>query len=81
MSLAPSTQPLVGEQRRSSIGKIMDKARAKMSGSERLPNDERDFEKEQRKAIERQKNKEAYERLRLGERTIYGMPGAGRINL
>lgn len=62
---------------RSSIEKLMDKAKAKMSKSQRLPDDEKEFEKAKAKEIEKQRRKEEYERLGLAEKTKFGTPGAG----
>lgn len=56
---------------------MMDKAKAKLSGSERLPNDEREYQRMQAKEIEKQRRREDYERLGLEERTKFGTPGAG----
>ncbi|TKA31816.1 hypothetical protein B0A50_01895 [Salinomyces thailandicus] len=74
-----STQP--AERSRSPIAQAMEKAKAKLSrrpsGSEALPNDEKDFEKQEARAVEKQKRKEEYERLGLAEQTKYGMGGAG----
>ena len=63
------------------FSKVVDKARAKMSGgSEKLPNDEGDFERAKAKELEKQRRKEEYERLGLGDRTKFGTPGAGGWN-
>lgn len=51
-----------------------------MSGSERLANDESDFERAKAKELEKQRRKEEYERLGLGDRTKFGQPGAGGWN-
>lgn len=74
-----NSSTLVGEQR-STFGKIVDKARAKVSGGEKLASSETDFEKEKAKAIEKQKRKEEYEKLGLEMRTKYGLPRAGGWN-
>ena len=62
----------------------MDKARSKLggrpSGAEALPDDEQDFERQKAKAIEKQRRKDEYERLGLGDRTTFGMPGSGNWN-
>lgn len=83
-SAKSSIQPSEGEQRKSSLTKIVEKAKTKMSGSERLPNDERDFERQRQKEVEKQERKQErkqeYERLGLGDRTKFGVPGAGRWN-
>lgn len=59
----------------------MEKAKSKLgrrpSGADVLPDDEQDFERQKAKAIEKQRRKEEYERLGLGDRTKFGMPGAG----
>src|ERR1700761_6087605 len=68
------------ERRRSGVERVMDKARSKLGrgpiGAEMLPNDEEDFEQQKAKEIEKQRRKEEYERLGLGERTKFGSPGA-----
>jgi hypothetical protein len=57
----------------------MDKARSKLgrrpSGAESLAADEAEFERQKAKEIEKQRRKEEYERLGLGDRTKFGMPG------
>lgn len=59
----------------------MDKAKAKLSrtpsGAEELTDDQEDFERQKAKEVEKQKRKEEYERLSLGDRTKYGVSGAG----
>ncbi|KAK4635181.1 hypothetical protein CLAFUW4_01427 [Fulvia fulva] len=72
-----TSHPLLDNQRKSSLSKVIDKARGKLSGSEKLPNDESDFERAKAKELEKQRRKEEYERLGLGERTKFGQPGAG----
>ena len=66
------------EYRRSSL---MDKARSKLgrqpSDSVSIASSEDDFQKQKAKAIEKQRRKEEYERLGLGDRTKYGMGGSG----
>ncbi|KAK4957305.1 hypothetical protein LTR10_005267 [Elasticomyces elasticus] len=70
-----------GERRKSSLGGIVGKAKAKLSrhpgGAEALADDEEDFQRQKAKEVEKQKRKEEYERLGLGDRTKYGMGGAG----
>ena len=67
------------EQRRSSVGEIMSKAKAKLtrapSGSEALPDDEADFERQKAKEVVKQKRQEDYERLDLEKKTKFGMGG------
>ncbi|KAI6861718.1 hypothetical protein KC343_g11653 [Hortaea werneckii] len=70
------------QERKSSFGQAMEKARAKLarskpSNSEFLPDDEADFEKQKAKDVEKQKRKEEYERLGLKEQTTFGLNGAG----
>lgn len=69
------------EQRRSLLSQAVDKAKAKLvrrpDGTVSLPNDEKDFERRRTKETEKQKRKEEYESLGLGERTKFGMKGAG----
>ncbi|RMX79497.1 hypothetical protein D0869_08268 [Hortaea werneckii] len=70
------------EERKSSFGQAMEKAKAKLSrskpsNSESLPGDEADFEKQKAKDVEKQKRKEEYERLGLKEQTTFGLSGAG----
>lgn len=69
------------EHRKSSFVKAIGKAKAKMSrspsGAEELPDDEGDFERQKAKEVEKQKRKDDYERLGLGDRTKYGVSGAG----
>ncbi|KAK3073934.1 hypothetical protein LTR53_004062 [Teratosphaeriaceae sp. CCFEE 6253] len=71
----------VGERRKSSLNGMVDKAKAKLgrrpSGAEALAGDEEDFERQKAKEVEKQKRKEEYERLGLGDRTKYGMGGTG----
>jgi len=66
-------------QRKSSIERAMDKARSKLgrrpSGAESLAADEAEFERQKAKEIEKQRRKAEYERLGLGDRTKFGMPG------
>lgn len=50
----------------------MDKAKSKMSGGERLANDENEFEKLKAKEVEKERRKEEYEKLGLGDRTKFG---------
>ena len=72
------------ERRRSTIERAMDKAKSKLgrrpSGAEALADDEADFERRKAKEVEKQRRKEEYERLGLGERTKFGMPGVGGWN-
>lgn len=58
----------------------MDKARAKFTGSEKLSNNENDFERAKAKEIEKQRRKEEYEKLGLADITKFGRPGAGNWN-
>ena len=72
------------ERQRSSVERAMGKAKSRLSrrpsGAEALPDDEEDFERQKAKAIEKQRRKEEYERLGLGDRTKFGFPGAGGWN-
>lgn len=70
-STSSGSQPL-DKQRKSSVGKIMDKAKSKINGRERLSDDADDFEKSKAKEVEKQKKKEEYERLGLGDKTKFG---------
>jgi len=71
--------------RKSSISRVVDKAKAKAklsrspAGAEMLANDNEQFEKMKEKEIKKEQKKEEYERLGLGNRTMYGM-GAARMN-
>ncbi|KAK5127165.1 hypothetical protein LTR85_008526 [Meristemomyces frigidus] len=69
------------ERRKSSLEQVMDKAKAKLSrrpsGTEALPDDAEDFERQKAKEIEKQNREKEYERLGLGDKTKYGMSGAG----
>jgi len=62
----------------------MDKAKQKLgrkpSGADALPDSEEDFERQKAKAVEKQKRKEEYERLGLGDKTKFGMPGSGSFS-
>lgn len=62
----------------------MDKAKSKLSrqpaGSESLPGSAEDFEKQKSKEVEKARRQAEYERLKLRERTIFGMSGAGGFN-
>ncbi|RMY74614.1 hypothetical protein D0863_03133 [Hortaea werneckii] len=79
----PTSQTSGSEQeRKSSFGQAMEKAKARLSrskpsNSESLPDDEADFEKQKAKDVEKQKRKEEYERLGLKEQTTFGLSGAG----
>ena len=70
--------------RKSSVERAMDKAKSKLgrrpSGSEALPNDEQDFERQKAREVEKQRRKEDYERLGLDDRVKFGMKGAGGWN-
>lgn len=59
-------------KQRSPLGQIIDKARRKACGEERLAGDEGEFARMKAKEIEKQKRREEYERLDLGERTKLG---------
>ena len=73
-----------GSRQKSSVERAMDKAKSKLgrrpSGSEALPNDERDFERQKAREVEKQRRKEDYERLGLDDRVKFGMKGAGGWN-
>lgn len=71
-SIDSGSQPLLEGQRKSSIGKIMDRAKSKMTGGERIADNESEFERLKAKEVEKQRRKEEYERLGLGDRTKYG---------
>ena len=45
------------------------------SGSEALPGNELEFERQRAKAVKKQQRKEEYERLGLGDKTKFGTPG------
>jgi len=68
--------------RKSSIGKAVDKAKAKLrrNGSETLAGDEEEFEKMRAKEAKKEERRREYERLGLGEQTKMGMKGAGGFN-
>lgn len=72
-------RPPIAERHKSSVGAMLDKAKAKLSrkpsGVDNLPDDEEDFERQKAKETEKQKRREEYERLGLGDRTKYGMGG------
>lgn len=78
-SIDSAKRPLVSDQRKSSIDRVMEKARSKVgrspAGVEALPGNEAEFEREHAKAVKKQQRKEEYERLGLGERTKFGTPG------
>lgn len=65
--------------RKSSIGRAVDKAKAKLrgSGSEMLAGDEEEFQKMKAKEVKKEERQKEYERLGLGEQTKMGMKGAG----
>ncbi|RMZ06411.1 hypothetical protein D0862_04624 [Hortaea werneckii] len=79
----PTSQTSGPEQeRKSSFGQAMEKAKAKLSrskpsNSESLPDDNADFERQKAKDVEKQKRKEEYERLGLKEQTTFGLSGSG----
>lgn len=66
--------------RKSTIERAMEKAKSKLgrrpSDAESLASNEEEYERQKAKAIERQRRKEEYERLGLGDKTKFGMPGA-----
>lgn len=68
-------------QASNTIERYVDKAKSKLSrrthGAEILPDDEQDFEHQKAKAIEKQRREEEYERLKLKDRTVFGMGGSG----
>lgn len=68
--------------RKSSVSKVIDKARAKLShrGSEMLPDDEQDFERQRAKAEKNEQRKADYERLGLDDRVKFGTTGARGFN-
>lgn len=59
--------------------RAMDKARSKLgrrpSGAESLASDDAEFERQKAKEVEKQRRKADYERLGLGDKTKFGMPG------
>lgn len=59
----------------------MEKAKTRFarrpSGSESLPENEAEFERQKAREVERQQRKEEYERLGLGEKTKLGDPAGG----
>lgn len=67
--------------RKSTLGRALDMAKSKLnrrpSNAETLPGNERDFERSKAKEVKKEKRKEEYERLGLGEKTKMGTPGAG----
>ena len=69
---------------KSTVERAMDKAKSKLgrrpSGSQALPNDEQDFERQKAREVEKQRRKEDYERLGLDDRVKFGMKGAGGWN-
>nr|POF26094.1 hypothetical protein CFP56_22242 [Quercus suber] len=69
-------------QGKSPLFAALAKARAKLSrhpsGAESLAGGEEEYERLKAKAIEKQKRRDEYERLGLGDRTKFGMQGAGR---
>lgn len=81
---SPSTSSQQQQQsgRKSSVGRAVDKAKAKLSrgGSEVLAGDEEEFEKMKAKEVKKEERQREYERLGLGEQTKMGMKGAGGFN-
>ncbi|KAK5131761.1 hypothetical protein LTR08_000592 [Meristemomyces frigidus] len=71
----------ISGQRKSIMGGVIDKAKAKLSrhpsGAEALPEDEEDFERQKAKDVEKQKRNQDYKRLGLADKTKYGTAGAG----
>lgn len=70
---------MIADPSKSSVERAMDKAKNKLGrstrGTESLPNDELDFERQRAKTLEKQQRKEEYERLGLSEKTKYGSGG------
>lgn len=61
----------------------MDKAKSKLgrspSGAEALAGDEKEFERQKAKAVEKKRRREEFERLCLEDRTKYGSLGGPHI--
>lgn len=69
-----------GSRRKSSIGRAIDKAKSKLTGSEPVPETQEELEERRARALRKQERDAEYKRLGLGDRVKFGSSGAGGYN-